>query len=322
MSSRDDRSRIKRGTKPRKPSAVRKTVPKARRAAKSATGTALALIPPPALVLAKQVAGWALVLGAIALIGAGFVAMKLPQMVGVELGEMVGKAGFAVNRIEIHGIRHMDRDQVIDAAIDAQSRAMPLVDLEGIRGKLMQLGWVQDARVSRRLPDTLVVDIVERKPAAIWQYQHRLALVDDVGRVIERVKLTGAPLPDLPIVIGPNANFQIAALRTLLHGAPALEPMLDGATWIGERRWDIRFRSGETLSLPEGDREARAALLEFARQDGKMRLLGQGVIRFDMRVPGRFVMRLPSAAMRRAQAEQAQHAKDDAAHDPAASENT
>ena len=32
-------------------------------------------------------------------------------------------------------------------------------------------GWVKDARVSRRLPDTLVIDIVERTPAALWQNQ-------------------------------------------------------------------------------------------------------------------------------------------------------
>ena len=68
--------------------------------------------------------------------------------------------------------------------------------------------------------------------------------------------------------------------------------MLDGATWIGDRRWDIRFRSGETLSLPEGDGAARDALVDFARRDGVARLLGQGIVRFDMRVPGRFVVRV------------------------------
>ena len=42
-------------------------------------------------------------------------------------------------------------------------------------------GWVKDARVSRRLPDTLVIDIVERKPAALWQNEGRLALIDCRG---------------------------------------------------------------------------------------------------------------------------------------------
>src|SRR3546814_2784185 len=49
-------------------------------------------------------------------------------------------------------------------------RSMAAVDLEGVRADLMKYGWIQDARVSRRLPDTLVVDIVERTPAAIWQH--------------------------------------------------------------------------------------------------------------------------------------------------------
>ena len=52
-------------------------------------------------------------------------------------------------------------------------------------------------------------------------------------------------------------------------------------------------RSGETLSLPEGDAEAKAALAKFAHMDGANRLLGRGILRFDMRDPSRFVLRLP-----------------------------
>src|SRR3546814_11905036 len=64
-------------------------------------------------------------------------------------------------------------------------------------------------------------------------------------------------------------------------------------TWVGNRRWDLRFRSGETLSLPEGAAEAKKALAKFAHMDGANRLLGRGILRFDMRDPSRFVLRLP-----------------------------
>jgi len=323
MSSQDDRARIKRGAAPRKPATVRKRVP-AKRKKPSALSTALALVPAPALAIARRAGNWALLIGALVIVGAGFNAMRLPHMIGTELGELAGRAGFRVNRIEIAGIEHMERDDVLKAALGEQQRAMPLVDLAGIRERLTQggrKGWVEEARVSRRLPDTLVIDIVERKPAAIWQYRRQLMLVDIDGREIERMRLTGKPLPDLPIVIGENAQYQLASLKALLKGAPALEPMLDGATWIGARRWDIRFRSGETLSLPEGDAQARAALLEFAEQDAKGRLLGQGVIRFDMRVPGRLVVRVPSAEMRREQEEQSVRSET-SKHDPATSEST
>jgi cell division protein FtsQ len=223
-------------------------------------------------------------------IAAGVLAMRLPQMIGVEIGEAIGKAGFAVRNIEVQGRAQMDRKAVIDIAMDQQSRAMPLVDLEGTRQRLKQLGWVSDARVSRRLPDTLVVDIIERIPTAIWQYQQRLQLIDQNGIVIAPVNVSS--MPDLPIVIGPGANQRVAELGILLEKAPALKPMLAGATWVGQRRWDLRFQSGETLALPEGDQAAGEALADFARRDSSFRLLGQGFVRFDMRVPGRIVVRV------------------------------
>jgi cell division protein FtsQ len=244
---------------------------------------------------ARRAVGYALVGGALVVVVAGFVAMRLPQMVGIELGELAGRAGFAVQRVEIRGIDRMDRAPVENAALDQKELAMPLVDLGAIRQRLLAQGWVADARVSRRLPDTLVIDIVERQPAALWQYQQRLMLVDSEGRPIERVKLTGTPLPDLPIVIGPGANLRLAELEGLLAAVPTLKPVLDGATWIGDRRWDLRFRSGETLSLPEGEAAARKALTYFAEQDSTARLLGQGITRFDMRVPGKLVLTMPKA---------------------------
>ena len=39
--------------------------------------------------------------------------------------------------------------------------------------------------------------------------------------------------------------------------------------------------------------EAKAALAKFAHMDGANRLLGRGILRFDMRDPARFVLRLP-----------------------------
>src|SRR3546814_16143270 len=63
--------------------------------------------------------------------------------------------------------------------------------------------------------------------------------------------------------------------------------LLAGATWVGNRRWDLRFRSGETLSLPEGEAEAKAAIAKFAHMDGANRLLGRGILRFDMSDPSR-----------------------------------
>jgi cell division protein FtsQ len=217
-------------------------------------------------------------------------AFGVPAMAGNEVASAFGRAGFEVKRVDLRGIKNMDRLTVYAIAFDQHSMAMPLVDLEEVRAKLLRYGWVQDARVSRRLPDTLVVDIVERTPAAVWQYQGRLRLVDAAGVVLEDV--SGAATPDLPLLIGPGANAHASDLAALMTKALSLKPVIAGATWIGDRRWDLRFQSGETLALPEGADEAQRALVRFARMDASQRLLGRGFLRFDMRDPTRFVARL------------------------------
>jgi cell division protein FtsQ len=278
-----DRAKIRRGSAARRPPTKRKAP------AKRQASRALATIPIAPAKL-RRAGNW--LLGGLLFTGlvAGVMAMQLPQMIGIEIGEAIGRAGFVVRNVEIVGRQKADRDIVYDVAMEQQSRAMPLVDLEGTRAKLLQLGWIADARVSRRLPDTLVVDIVERKPAAIWQFQHRLSLIDRDGVVIAPVD--DAAMPDLPVVIGPGANRQATELEALLDTAPSLKPILEGATWIGSRRWDLRFQSGETLALPEGRKAAQDALAYFVKQDAQVRLLGQGFVRFDLRDPRRMVVRV------------------------------
>lgn len=228
------------------------------------------------------------------LIAAGtLVALGIPARAATETGEAVGRLGFNVRSVEVSGIRRMNSAPVYAIALDQRSMAMPLVNVHDVRRRLLQFGWVKDARVSRRLPDTLVIDIVERTPAAIWQDRGRLSLIDAEGVVLDRVPITR--MPDLPLVIGPGANRRSRELRRLMDAVPTLKPQLVSATWIGERRWDLAFQSGEIVALPEGEPAARDALTKFASLDRSSGLLGRGLVRIDLRLPGKMIVRLPRA---------------------------
>ena len=276
---------IRRGAKPRAAPRVRRAQPK-----KPPLWERLISTLPIEPETVQRAATW----GVLIVIGGAAIGLAqllgLPAMAGVAVGEAVGRAGFEVKTVDIRGLDRMERLTVYAVALEGHSTAMPLVDLGRIRSDLERYGWVKQARVSRRLPDTLVIDIVERKPAAIWQHEGKLALVDGEGVVLEAVPLDD--MPELPLVIGPGANVQIGALKKLVESAPALKPMLAGATWIGGRRWDLRFQSGEVLALPEGDGPAARALQRFALMDGRERLLGRGFARFDMRDPTKLVVRM------------------------------
>jgi cell division protein FtsQ len=228
------------------------------------------------------------------------VALDIPAKAERAAGAAVGDAGFMVSGYQIVGLNHMNRAQ-IDAVVNDELRRaadeagtakapQALVDTAAIRARLLRYGWVQDARVLRRLPDTLVIDIVERKPAALWQNGGQLALIDSSGVVLDRVAVDG--MPDLPLLIGPGANGQEQELTDLMAAVPTLRPQLASARWVGGRSWDLNFQSGETVALPEGGEAARAALDKFARLDKQNGLLGRGLVRFDLRVPGKMIVRL------------------------------
>ena len=275
---------IKRGPPPRR--AVQRGK---RKVQKASLGDRIIAVLPVSHDTLRRVATWS-ILGVVA---AGTIAAAswagVPGMVGSAVAESAGRAGFRVEQIEVTGLKRMDRMSVYAVALDQQSRAMPLVDLEGVRQKLLRYGWIEDAHVSRRFPNTLLVDIVEREPAAVFQDGGQLTLIDAKGVALEPVD--AQKMPDLPLVIGPGADRQEAAYQQLLAAAPALKPRVRAATWMGNRRWDLLFDSGEKLMLPEEN--AKAALVKFAEMDGAQKLLGRGWLQFDMRLADRMLARGP-----------------------------
>ena len=274
---------------------------KTRKSSKVAVPRKIAKRLPMDQARANKVAG--LVFGALRLAVAFVVllALDIPAKAERFAATAVGHAGFTVSGYQIVGLAHMNRSVVDEVVTDELRRAadeagsdkapQALIDAGSIRNRLLRFGWVKDARVLRRLPDTLVIDIVERRPAALWQSQGQLALIDSEGVVLDRVPVDR--MPDLPLLIGAGANSQEEELSSLMADVPTLKPQLASATWVGGRRWDLNFQSGETVALPEGYQAAHAALDKFARADKQNGLLGRGMVRFDLRVPGKMIVRLP-----------------------------
>lgn len=215
----------------------------------------------------------------------------VPAMAQAQIAAVASDAGFEVRRVRVSGVQRMNELKVYEAAYAQRDTPMPLVDLDALRQQLVAMDWVRDARVSRQLPDTLVIDIVERTPHAVLAKPGRLVLIDATGVELEPVSAANAK--GMLRVSGPGAAKQVAELGKLLDAAPALKPQVTSAEWIGNRRWNLTFKTDQVLALPRGETEAATALINFARLDGQNRLLGGKVATFDMRVPERVYMRVP-----------------------------
>jgi cell division protein FtsQ len=73
-----------------------------------------------------------------------------------------------------------------------------------------------------------------------------------------------------------------------------LRPRVEAGVLIGQRRWNLKLKSGIDIKLPEADPKAAiATLLALQRQS---RILERDILTLDFRVPGRVFVRLAEEA--------------------------
>lgn len=239
-------------------------------------------------------AAWRLIGGAIAVLllfaaGVWAVAERLPDRLLLAVATQASAAGMTVRHVDIAGARHLPRLAIYQEVLEGGSDSMWLINLREVRARLQALPWVADAEVGRHWPDRISVKVTERQPAALWQEREQMVLIDRAGEVLPVADL--AEFAGLPLLVGSGARPQAGGFLRMLGHHPDIAGQMEAAIWIGDRRWDLRMKSGETISLPEGA-AAAAALQRFADLDRETPLLGRGFQRFDLRIPGKMVVRV------------------------------
>ncbi len=165
--------------------------------------------------------------------------------------------------------------------------------VSGARDRIESLSWVEHVAVERRLPGTIFVDLVERRPFAIWQNQGKFLLIDRDGQVVtnEDVAAFGA----LPLVVGASAPAHAADLLDLLEATPDIRDRVAAAVRVGERRWNLQLKNGITVMLPEG--HEAAALKRLHDLQATQTLLDRPLVFIDLRLPDRLAVRIKPSAL-------------------------
>jgi cell division septal protein FtsQ len=105
-----------------------------------------------------------------------------------------------VSRVEVGGAHFLSEGEVRELMGPAVGRNILTLDLEALQKRLRSSPWVADAVVRRSLPDTLQVEVRERRPLALAEMD-RLFLMDSEGTLIDIYGPRTAGF-DLPIVRG------------------------------------------------------------------------------------------------------------------------
>lgn len=198
------------------------------------------------------------------------------------------KAGFRVEEVEVAGRSQTDPKALLAAAGLKRGDAILEFSPKEARERIESLPWVASAAVERRLPDTVTITIVERRPIALWQHNERISLIDAQGANLGPVAIESAP--DLPLVVGGDAPGHVAELLAMLAEHPLIAKRVQASSWIGSRRWDLKLDNGVEVRLPETG--VSEALTQLADAEAASRVLERDVAQIDLRLAGKMIVRL------------------------------
>jgi cell division protein FtsQ len=214
---------------------------------------------------------------------------KFPEWTSQAEGKFIAwtvKQGFTVQKVDLEGRNRVNAEFVMNAL--KIERGVPTLsyDIAGAHERLMKNPWFKSVQIERRLPQTIFVRVIERVPVARWQTGGKLTLVDAEGVILTASTLDA--YKDLPVIVGSEARLKIAALFSLLSGQPEIASDVVAATWVGNRRWDLKLANGMAVKLPADD--AELALAQLAAMHRDEQVLERDIIAVDLRLPDRAVL--------------------------------
>lgn len=198
-------------------------------------------------------------------------------------------SGLTLRSVTIEGRHQTTEAQVKRALAAPPGEPILSFDLAQMRARVLELPWVQDVRIERHLPDRLHVQLTERTAFALWQERGQHVVIDRDGRVVETQRI--ASFAHLPMVVGAGAEREAAEILDLLSLHPELASRTKAAVLVGQRRWNLRLRTGADVMLPEQGIEA--ALARLADLQHRHGLLDRDLATFDLRLADRLVLGPP-----------------------------
>jgi cell division protein FtsQ len=240
---------------------------------------------------AKRGAKLAVLLAAAGILAMGWRSGRLATMaddVSTRFVSLSVASGFRIENVEVVGREQTDPKALLAAA--GLKRGDPILAFspEAARRRIEALSWVASAAVERRLPDTVAITILERKPIALWQHNDKFALIDAKGDNLGPVANESAST--LPLIVGGDAPSHASALLSMLATHPDLAKRVQASNWIGSRRWDLKMDNGVEVKLPEDG--VAEALQQLADAEASSRILERDVAIIDLRLAGKMIVRL------------------------------
>ena len=192
--------------------------------------------------------------------------------------------GFSISKINVISEGRISEDDIRKTLDFKNGDYLFDVEINETQKKIEALPWVKRVLVRRLWPNQVVIQIVERQPFALWQYEGKVKVIDVLGEVIEGASLNENS--NLNLFVGKDAAINAASINKIILDFPSIADRVDSFVYVSEKRWDIVMNGGNTrVLLSQHDLKDSLSMLEELHSERDILNLKIGII--DLRLKDR-----------------------------------
>ena len=162
------------------------------------------------------------------------------------------------------------------------------LDINHIQKIINQIDSVESSNVRINDSGVLLVEVIERKPVAVYRENDDLALIDLKGYKINNI-FSRNDRKDLPLIVGTGGNYQVKEALEIYQLLSIYLNEIRGLIRIGERRWDIIFKNNKRIKLSE--KYPKRSLRNFLSSDKSYLISSNDFVIIDLRFTNKIILR-------------------------------
>ena len=190
---------------------------------------------------------------------------------------------FYINNIEIIGRDRSSKKILSEVLKPYENKSLVSMNLKNIQNEIEKIVWIKDVIVRKVYPKTLSINIEEYSPSAVWKRGSEYYVLDEYGFRIEKIKSN--EFQNYFQIKGMGADKKLKNLLDKLYNHPDILNQIDYANFVSRRRWDLHYKNGARILLPENNITESLSLLDSYIKKNK--LIEKGHKKIDLRVEGK-----------------------------------
>ncbi len=198
-------------------------------------------------------------------------------------------SSFQIKQVIIEGSDKSDKSEIENSIIELSGNLIAL-NSNKIKEIVEINKWVKRANIRKILPSTLIINIIENDPYAIYLQEGKSFLLDLDGTIITEINLDYYN-DKLLFVRGNNSPELLEQIiKDIGISFPNLIQNLEELEFIEKRRWNIKLKNKILIKLP--DENIQHSLKNLKQLFDEQEVMQSNIIEIDLRIQGRAAIKV------------------------------